>query len=67
MAVQQGGEVVFGPSDWARRYGGTRFGVKIRDFGDGGKVAQLWEQPTEGGLWESAMQLTLKRKSTQET
>ena len=45
MTVQAQGEVVFGASDWAQRYNGVRFGVKIRDFGElGGKVAQLWEE-----------------------
>lgn len=52
MTVQAQGEVVFGAGDWAQRSGGTRFGVKIRDFGDGGKVAQLWEQSVEGSVWE---------------
>jgi hypothetical protein len=46
MSVQGPGEpVIFGATDWAQRYGGTRFGVKIRDFGsESGVCAQLWEE-----------------------
>jgi len=43
MTIQASGEIVFGAGDWAQRVGGTRFGVKVRDFGNGGQAVQLWE------------------------